>query len=117
MARYLISFPSGAMDHIPEQELPGVAAAAHVVCAAAVEAGVFVAAGGLLDQPASVVATDGTVTPGANPDLVSGFTIVDVTSHEEALHWAARIAAACRCAQQVREVGFDPGLEDLRPSP
>jgi hypothetical protein len=113
MAQYLISFPSGAMDHIPEQEMPDVAKAAHAVVQEAIKAGVYVAAGGLVDQPASIVATDGTVTEGANPDLVSGFTIVDVSSREEALKWAARTAAACRCAQEVREVGFDPGLDEM----
>jgi hypothetical protein len=31
-----------------------------------------------------------------------------VPTREEALEWAARIAAACRCAQEVREIMFDP---------
>ena len=31
MTRYLISFPDGAMDHIPEEEKPAVANAAHAV--------------------------------------------------------------------------------------
>jgi hypothetical protein len=31
MRRYLISFPSGAMDHIPREELPAVGKAAHAV--------------------------------------------------------------------------------------
>jgi len=31
-------------------------------------------------------------------------TVVEVASREEALSWAARIAAACRCAQQVFEL-------------
>lgn len=117
MAQYLISFPSGAMDHIPEQEMPDVGKAAHAVCEEAIKAGVYVAAGGLLDEPASVVARDGTVTEGAKPDLVSGFTIVDVPSREEALKWAARTAAACRCAQEVREIGFDPGLVAMLSDP
>jgi hypothetical protein len=33
--------------------------------------------------------------------------VVDVPSREEALAWAAEIAVACRCAQEVRE--FLPG--------
>ena len=41
-----------------------------------------------------------------------GFTVVDVPSREEALEWAAKIAAACRCAQEVREILPEPpGLE------
>jgi hypothetical protein len=31
-----------------------------------------------------------------------------VHSPEEALEWAAKIAVACRCAQEVREFVFDP---------
>jgi hypothetical protein len=31
----------------------------------------------------------------------------------EALEWAAKIAAACRCAQEVREFGPDPELDEM----
>jgi hypothetical protein len=113
MAQYLISFPSDAMDQIPEAEMPDVAKAAHVVCQEAINAGVYVSAGGLEDQPASFVATDGTVTDGPKPDVISGLTIVEVPSRTEALKWAAKIAAACRCTQQVREIGFDPELDAM----
>jgi hypothetical protein len=40
-------------------------------------------------------------------------TIVEVSSREEALKWAAKIAIACRCAQEVREFGPDPELDDM----
>jgi hypothetical protein len=113
MTKYLITFPSDAMDHIPEEEMPDVARAAHAVCQEAIDAGVYFLAGGLEDQPASLVATDGTVTDGRKPDVVSGITIVDVPSREEALKWASKVAAACRCTQEVREVGFDPELEEM----
>ena len=64
--------------------------------------------GGGLHSPEgmSVVSTDGTVTDGPNPEgkaYIGGFSVVDVTTRDEALEWAARIAAACRCAQEVRE--------------
>lgn len=39
--------------------------------------------------------------------VVGGFSVVDVPSREEALAWAAKIAA-CRCAQEVRELMPDP---------
>lgn len=58
-----------------------------------------------------MVATDGTVTEGPDPaskDYLGGFAVVDVPSREEALEWAARIAVACRCAQDVREFVPDP---------
>jgi hypothetical protein len=114
MPQYLISFPSDAMDQIPEHEMRDVAHAAHAVCQEAINAGVYVVAGGLEDRPASMVATDGTVTDGPKPDFISGITIVDVTSREEALKWAAKVAAACRCTQEVREIGSDPELDAMR---
>ena len=108
MTRYLISFPSGAMDHIPAEDMPTVAKAAHAVVQEAVNEGVLVCSGGLEDQRASVVATDGTVTDGPYPEAVGGMSILDVASREEALEWAAKIAAACRCSQEVREFLPEP---------
>ncbi len=113
MARYLISFGADAMDGIPEDDLPAVAEAAHTVVQEAVHAGVFVCAGGLVNTPASVVAPDGTILDGAPPDAVGGLTVVDVPSRREALAWAAKIAVACRCPQEVREFGADPALDEL----
>ncbi len=86
--------------------------AAHAVVQEAKDAGVFVFAGGLQDhQEASVVAIDGTITDGPYPEskqFLGGFTVVDVPSRAEALEWAAKLAVACRCAQEVREILFDP---------
>jgi hypothetical protein len=107
MARYLISFDDGAMT-FPEEDLPAVADAAHAVVREAMDAGVWVFGGGLLEQ-ASVVATDGTVTDSTSgKTYIGGMTVVDVPSREQALEWAAKIAVACRCAQEVREFGPDP---------
>jgi hypothetical protein len=111
MSRYLISFDDGAMDHIPDEDFPDVGKAAHEVMQEAVNAGVWVFGGGLARQMASVVATDGIVTDGPYPEtkeVVGGFCVVDVPSRQEALAWAAKIAVACRCAQEVRELGPDP---------
>ena len=52
MTRYLISFPDGAMDHIPDEEMPDVAKAAHAVVQEALNAGVYLFAGGLEFQTA-----------------------------------------------------------------
>jgi hypothetical protein len=41
---------------------------------------------------------------------IGGLTIVDVPSREEAVGWAAKIAAACRCAQELREIMADPAV-------
>jgi len=111
MTRYLISFGVGAMDHIPDEEMPDVDKAAHAVLQEAVNAGVWVFGAGRESRAASAVATDGTVTDGPYPEtkeVIGGFAIVDVASHEEALAWAAKIAVACRCAQEVRELLPDP---------
>jgi len=104
MTRYLISFDHGAMDHIPDEEGPAVGEAAHAVVQEAMDAGVFVFAGGC--EEASVVATDGTVTDAPEGKAyIGGLTIVDVPSRDDALQWAAKIAVACRCAQEIRAVG------------
>jgi len=112
MPRYLISFDDGAMT-FPEEELPAVADAAHAVVREAMDAGVWVFGGGLAPlEEASVVDTDGTVAErpyaGSRKTHVSGFSVVEVPSREEALAWAAKIAAACRCAQEIREFMPDP---------
>lgn len=117
MARYLISFEKGAMDHIPEEDFPEVGRASHAVCQEAKDAGVFRFGGGLRyddgDVEHAVVGTDGLVTDGPYPEtkeLIGGVMIVDVPTREEALQWAAKIAAACRCAQDVRKFMHDPEL-------
>jgi hypothetical protein len=38
---------------------------------------------------------------------------VEVPSREEALRWASKIAAACRCTQEVRAIGPDPKLDAM----
>lgn len=111
MQRFLISFDDGAMDHIAEEDFPAVSDASHKVVREAKDAGVWIWGGGLFRQQASIVATDGTVSDGPFPEtkaVVGGFSIIEVPSREDALEWAAKIAAACRCAQEVREIGYDP---------
>jgi hypothetical protein len=111
MTRYLISFDAGAMDHIPDRDMPEVGKAAHEVVQEAVNAGVWVFGAGLESQRASVVAADGTVTDGPYPEtkeVIGGFSVIEVPSRAEAQAWAAKIAVACRCAQEVREILPDP---------
>jgi len=110
MKRYLISFDDGTMT-FPEDETPAVSEAAHQVVRAAQEAGVWVFGGEIASQRASIVATDGKVTVGPYPEtkaVIGGFAIVEVPSREKALEWATKFAVACRCAQEVREIMFDP---------
>ena len=111
MPRYLISFDDGSMDHITEADLPAVSEASHNVVREAKAAGIWIFGGGVVRQQASIVATDGTITAGPVPEtkaVIGGFSIIEVPSREQALMWGARIAQACRCAQEVREIGFDP---------
>jgi hypothetical protein len=117
MPKYVISFEKGAMDHFTEEDWPEVGKASHAVEQEAKDAGVFVFAGGLDyeddDVEAAVVAVDGMVTDGPFPEskeLIGGLMIVDVPTREAALEWAAKIAVACRCAQDVRKFGYDPDL-------
>jgi hypothetical protein len=114
MTRYLISFPSNAMRHIPAEEFAAVGKAAHAVVQEAMDAGVWVFGGGLAEDVEPVmVAADGTVTAGTYPqttELDGGFTVIDVSSREAALEWGAKIAVACRCAQEIREFMPDPAV-------
>ena len=113
MTRYLVSFDDGAMT-FPEEELPDVAEAAHAVVREAMDAGVWVFGGGLFPpEEVSVVDRDGTVADGPYPEskaYIGGFSVIDVPSREEALKWAAKTAAACRCAQEVHEFMPDPAV-------
>ncbi len=113
MTKYLISFDASAMDHIGQDDIPSVAAAAHAVIRDALRAGVYVFSGGLEEQRASIVDGDGTVTDGPYPEAIGGATIVEVPSRDEALEWARRLAVACRCSLEVRAIMEDPELDIL----
>ncbi|MGX6600540.1 YciI family protein [Micromonosporaceae bacterium Da 78-11] len=118
MTQYLISFNDGAMDHIQDDEWADVGKSAHAAMEEAVDAGVWVFGAGLQRQRANIVDTDGTVTDGPYPEtkeVIGGFTVVEVATREEAVVWAGKIAAGCRCAQEVRELMPDPeGDEYIR---
>ena len=106
MTQYVILFDDGDMQ-ISDEDLPEVAEASQAVVREARAAGAWVFGAGLQHQVPSVVATDGTVTDGPYPESkehLGGFAVVDVASREEALRWAAKLAVACRCAQQVLEL-------------
>lgn len=58
-----------------------------------------------------MVVPDGSVVESGYPwaaPLDGGFTVLELPSREEAIAWAARIAKACRCDQELRVFGFDP---------
>ncbi len=110
MTKYLISFPSEAMQ-VSEADLPAVGDAARAVIVAAQEAGVYVFAGGIHEGVGPVLVSEtGEVSPGTHPGsrLNGGFTVLELPGRAEAAIWAGRIARACRCAQEVREFMYDP---------
>ncbi len=111
MTKYLISFPAPAMD-IPDEDWVAVGDAARAVIREAKAAGVYVFGGGINeDVPPLMVAADGSVTPETYPqtrEFNGGFCVLDLPSRDAAVEWAAKIATACRCSQELREFQFDP---------
>jgi hypothetical protein len=111
MSKYLISFPSKAMV-VPDGEWEAVVRDSHAVIEEAKATGVYVFGGGIDESvPPVLVAADGTVAAGGYPwapTLDGGFTVLELPTREDAIAWAARIARACRCAQELRVFGFDP---------
>lgn len=110
MTKYLISFPSEAMQ-VSAEELPAVADAARAVIEEAKAAGVYVFGGGIHEGVDPVlVSGDGRVSSEIYPDsrLKGGFTVLELPTREDAVEWARKIAVACRCAQELREFMYDP---------
>ncbi|MCL4806556.1 MAG: transcription initiation protein [Thermoanaerobaculia bacterium] len=111
MGKYLISFPAPAMK-VPEEELAEVGDAARAVIREARQAGVYVFGGGINEQVAPLmVAADGTVTNETYPqtrEFDGGFCVLELPSRDAAVEWAAKIAGACRCSQELREFLYDP---------
>ncbi|MFN8010010.1 MAG: YciI family protein [Holophagaceae bacterium] len=97
---------------VPAEQLPAVGEASHAVIREAKAAGVYVFGGGINGDVQPVrVAADGTVTNGTYPqtkEFDGGFCVLELPSRDAAVHWAAKIAQACRCAQELREFGYDP---------
>lgn len=111
MAKYLISFPSAAMA-VPDGEWEAVVRDSHAAIEEAKVAGVYVFGGGIDESvPPVLVAADGTAAEGGYPwapPLNGGFTVLELPTRDDAVMWAARIAKACRCEQELRVFHFDP---------
>lgn len=110
MTQYLISFPARTMV-LSDEEFRQAGIDANAVTDEMRDAGVLVYAEGLNpDIEGSLVHGDGTVAPLSYPDtegLNGGITVVEVPTRAEAEHWAAKIAVACRCPQELRQFGVD----------
>jgi hypothetical protein len=111
MTKYLVSFPGPAMD-IPSKDMAAVGEAAHAVIREAKDAGVYVFGGGINEDVAPLmVAADGSATNETYPqtkEFDGGFCVLELPSREAAVKWAAKIAQACRCSQELREFQYDP---------
>jgi hypothetical protein len=111
MTKYLISFPSGAMQ-IPDGDLQAVSDASHAVVQEAKDAGVWVFGGGIDESvPPVLVAGNGAVTQGTYPEtrqIEGGYAVLELPTRQAAVEWAAKLAVACRCAQELRAFGYDP---------
>jgi len=112
MTKYLISFPGSAMGHLTADEMQQVGVDSHAVIQEAKDAGVYVFGGGINEDVQSVlVARDGTHTHetySQTKEFDGGFTVLELPTREAALEWAAKIAAACQCKQELRAFMYDP---------
>ncbi len=97
---------------VSDEDMPAVGEAARTVIREAKNSGVYVFGGGINEDVAPLmVATDGTVTNETYPqtrEFDGGFCVLELPSREAAVQWAAKIAKACRCSQELREFGYDP---------
>ncbi len=97
---------------VPKSELETVGRDSHTVIREAKAAGVYVFGGGIDESvPPVLVAADGTFAEGGYPwapPLSGGLLVLELPSRSEAIAWAARIAKACRCNQELRVFGYDP---------
>ncbi|HET7731967.1 MAG TPA: YciI family protein [Usitatibacter sp.] len=111
MTKYLVSFPASAMD-VPAEEMAAVSEAAHSVIREAKDAGVYVFGGGINEEVAPLmVGADGKATHETykqTREFDGGFCVMELPSREAAVQWAAKLARACRCSQELREFYYDP---------
>ncbi len=110
MTKYLISFPSEAMV-LTDDELALAAVESRAVIEEARAAGVYVFGGGIHEGVAPVlVRADGSMSAETHPGsrIDGGFTVLELPTREQAVEWAKKMAAACRCAQELREFMYDP---------
>lgn len=111
MTKFLISFPASAMQ-VPAEDMAAVSEASRGVIREAKAAGIYVFGGGInADVPTTMVAANGICTfetYSQTAKFDGGFCVLELPSREAAIEWAARLASACRCAQELREFYYDP---------
>ena len=110
MAAYLIYFNQQWVGDHTEEWFRGRGPLAMAVVDEMREAGVYVFAGGLEEDPDkafSADATNGTLVVTDGPfvetkEVLGGFAVVDVADDEAAKMWAGKVAEACGWPQEVR---------------
>lgn len=111
MTKYLISFPSVAMQ-LDEGGLEQASIDSHAVVREAKDAGVWVFGGGIDESvPTMLVGADGNAREGTYPQtacIEGGYAVLELPDQQAAHEWAARFAAACRFEQEVRAFMYDP---------
>jgi hypothetical protein len=97
--------------NLTDEEFPIVVEESHAVIEEAKAAGVYVFGGGIAEDVDPVlVQADGAVGTDTYPgvDITGGFTVLELPTRKDAEEWARKIAAACRCPQELREFMYDP---------
>ncbi len=98
--------------NISAEEMSAVGEASHEVIREAEAASVYIFGGGINEEAAPLmVAADGSTKNETYPqtrELTGGFCVLELPSREVAVEWAAKLARACRCSQELREYHFDP---------
>ncbi len=119
MTEYLIYFNQQWVGDHTEDWFRGRGPLARAVVDEIKAAGVFVFAGGLveeIEEAFSADATSGTlmITDGPfveSKEYLGGLTVVDVADEEAARMWAGKIAEACGWPQEVRRFKPRPGAQ------
>lgn len=110
MTEYLIFFNQQWVGDHPEEWFASRGPLARAAVDEMKDAGVYVFAGGLEEEPEkafSADATSGTLTFTDGPfvetkEYLGGFTVIDVPDDETARMWAGKVAEACGWPQEVR---------------
>jgi hypothetical protein len=110
MAEYLIFFNQQWVGDHTEEWFQSRGPLAMAVTEAMRQAGVYVFAGGLEEDPNAAFTADATsgklrITDGPyaeTKEFLGGFAIVNVATEEEARMWTGRVAEACGWPQEVR---------------
>jgi len=97
---------------VADDDMAAVGEAARAVIREAKAAGVYVFGGGIDEEAGTLmVAGDGGTTKQTYPqtkEFNGGFCVMELPTRQAAIEWAAKIAKACRCPQELREFMFDP---------